>query len=68
MFVGAQLVKQAAKGPYIALFVVRFLFAKLRGEVEGSADHSLGKLVASQHFSYSQVPNLHLFVLVEENI
>lgn len=68
MTIGAQLVQQAAQGPNVALLVVGFLLAQFRGEIEGSADHSLGKLVTGEHLGHPQISDFDLFVLVHEDV
>lgn len=68
MPVGAELIQKTSQGPDIALFIIGLLLTELRREIEGSADHGLGKVITSKHLGYSQISNLHSSIAIHEDI
>mmetsp|Transcript_19813 Transcript_19813/g.55082 ORF Transcript_19813/g.55082 Transcript_19813/m.55082 type:complete len:276 (+) Transcript_19813:1787-2614(+) len=66
---GRHLVQHTAKGPDIALVVVRLAVAELRGEVVGSSHRGLGKASwAAQHLGEAKVAELDLHFLRDKDV
>lgn len=69
MALRAHFVDDAPESPDVALFVVGSLFAKLRTQVVGSADHSLGEhALVLGHFGDSQVSDSDFAIIGEKDI
>ena len=64
----AKLIKKTTKGPNITFLIIRFFLTKLGRKIERSADHSLCKLITSQHFSNTKIPNFNFLVFVHKDI
>lgn len=65
---GAQLVQETPQCPNIALFVIGLLLTELGGEVERRAHHRLGEFVAGEHLGDAEVSDLHLLILIHEDV
>ena len=63
-----QFIEQTPQCPNITFLIIRFLFTQLRRKIEWSANHSLSKLIGSEHFGYSQISYFNFLIFVHKNI